>query len=77
MFNENVNLNKNTKNDCCIKNNNLNPIDSIVEILSIGIIRLELKKLKNCSNFNNDSNSDYVECNRDSFSPNSKIKCDK
>lgn len=74
MFNKNVNSNDFTKNDYYVKNNNLGPIDIIVEILSIGIIRLELKKLKNSTNFNNNSNSDPIEC---SFNSSSKTEYEK
>ena len=67
-----------------IFDNELNPIDLIIDIIAIGIIRLEFKKLNNLSSFNNDSSSDStlrLNQNEDTFDYNSKIKndddCDK
>lgn len=39
-----------------IFDNELNPIDLIIDTITIGIIRLEFKKLNNLSNSNNHSN---------------------
>ena len=51
----NNNLDKIIEDNCSTKNSNLNSVNSIIEILTVGIIRLELKKLNNSSNFNNSS----------------------
>lgn len=59
--NNDFSLNLSTKNSLNINssntsiNNESNSINSIIEILTVGIIRLELKKLNNSSNFNNSS----------------------